>query len=391
MSQRPIARSPDLLRLQNEGYNLEVRGGLLLVKSVPYVDGNRAIRRDGTLIVQLNLSGDKTNPPSTHVAHWSGDHPCHSDGSRIAAFQNPSPPQDMGHGVRADFTFSAKAAYRDYHHQVTTYVGRIVAEACKIEPDATACIFAPIPADDGESVFKYVDTASSRAGIDAVNERTRSKRIGIVGGGGTGAYVLDFVAKTWVAEIHLFDGDVFSQHNAFRTPGAPSLDELAARPQKVAYLKAIYEKMRNGIVAHDGYLDGDNLALLDGLDFVFLCLDRGAVKRPIIERLIANGTPFVEVGMGLVLTEGQLSGIVRTVTSTPETRADAAVHVSYGAADGVANDYATNIQIAELNALNAVIAVVQWKKLIGIYQDTRSHYYTGYSVPSGEIIGEGKT
>lgn len=390
MSRRPIARSPDLLRLQNEGYNLEIRGGLLLVKSVPYVDSNRAIHHDGTLILQLNLSGDKTNPPSTHIAYWSGDHPCDSNGSRIAAFQNPSPAQDMGNGVRADFTFSAKAEYRDYHHQVTTYIGRIVGEACKIKEEATACIFAPIPTDEGESVFKYVDTASSRAGIDAVNERTIGKRIGIVGGGGTGAYVLDFVAKTWVAEIHLFDGDVFSQHNAFRTPGAPSLQQLEARPQKVAYLKAVYENMRNGIVAHDGYLEGDNLALLDGLDFVFLCLDRGAVKRPIVERLVANGTPFIEVGMGVVLNDGQLSGIVRTVTSTPDMRAEAAPHVSYAAEDGVANEYATNIQIAELNAINAAIAVVQWKKLLGIYQDTRGQYYAGYSIPSGEIIGEGK-
>jgi hypothetical protein len=64
--------------------------------------------------------------------------------------------------------------------------------------------------------------------------------------------------------------------------------------------------------------------------------------------------------------------------------------VSYAAEDGVANDYATNIQIAELNAITAAIAVVQWKKLLGIYQDTRGQYYTGYSIPSGEIIGEGK-
>jgi hypothetical protein len=389
MSQRPIARSRDLLRLRNEGYSLEIRGGLLLVKSVPYVDSNRAIRRDGTLIVQLNLSGDTTNAPSTHVAYWSGDHPCHSDGSRIAAFQHPSPPQDMGHGVRADFTFSAKAEYRDHHHQVATYVGRIVGEACKIAPEATACIFRPIPSDE-DSVFKYVDTASSRVGIDAVNERTVGKRIGIVGAGGSGAYVLDFVAKTWVAEIHLFDGDVFSQHNAFRAPGAPTLEQLEARPQKVAYLKAIYENMRNGIVAHDGYLEGNSLALLDGLDFVFLCLDHGPVKRLIVERLIANGMPFVEVGMGVVLSNGQLSGIVRTVTSTPETRAEAGPHVSYAAEDGVANDYATKIQIAELNAINAAIAVVQWKKLLGIYQDTRGQFYTGYSIPSGEIISEGK-
>jgi tRNA A37 threonylcarbamoyladenosine dehydratase len=44
--------------------------------------------------------------------------------------------------------------------------------------------------------------------------------------GGTGSYILDLVAKTAVMEIHLFDGDDFNQHNAFRAPGAASLEDL---------------------------------------------------------------------------------------------------------------------------------------------------------------------
>jgi hypothetical protein len=387
MSRRPIALSPDLQRLENEGYDLEIRGGLLLVKDVPYVNAGRAIRR-GTLIVALNLSGDKTNRPSDHRAYWSGDHPCHSDGSRIAAFQHPDQAREMGHQVRADFTFSAKADYRDYHHQVTTYVGRIVGEACKIQ-EVSACTFPAIPTDEGASIFKYTDSASTRAGIGALNERTAGKKIGIVGLGGTGAYVLDLVAKTSAAEIHVFDRDVFSQHNAFRAPGAPSLEQLAARPQKVAHFEAIYANMRHGIIVHDEYLEGESLAHLDGLNFVFLCLDRGAAKRAIIERLITNNIPFVDTGMGVVLTEGQLGGIMRTTLSTPSSRERAAPHISYAAEDGVANEYATNIQIAELNALNAALAVIAWKKLLGIYQDIRSQHYSGYSLTSGEIVVEG--
>ncbi|WP_318271316.1 ThiF family adenylyltransferase [Sphingobacterium cellulitidis] len=42
------------------------------------------------------------------------------------------------------------------------------------------------------------------------------QKIAIIGLGGTGAYILDMVAKTPVKEIHLFDGDSFDQHNAFR-------------------------------------------------------------------------------------------------------------------------------------------------------------------------------
>jgi len=45
MSQRPINRSQDLRRLRNEGYNLEVRDGHLLLKEVPYVNEKREVKR----------------------------------------------------------------------------------------------------------------------------------------------------------------------------------------------------------------------------------------------------------------------------------------------------------------------------------------------------------
>src|SRR5437879_1122284 len=97
MSRRPIDLSPDLTRLQNEGYDITVRDGFLLVRNVPYVDVN-CIPQRGVLISKLNLSGDITNKPDDHVAYWMGTHPCHADGGRITSIQNPSPAQDFGSG-----------------------------------------------------------------------------------------------------------------------------------------------------------------------------------------------------------------------------------------------------------------------------------------------------
>jgi hypothetical protein len=37
--------------------------------------------------------------------------------------------------------------------------------------------------------------------------------------------------------------------------------------------------------------------------------------------------------------------------------------------DDCEDDHGTNIQIAELNALNAVFAVIKWKKECGFYAD----------------------
>lgn len=48
MSPQLIARSKDLLQLQNEGYDIEIRAGYLLVKDVPFVNANREVKR-GTL------------------------------------------------------------------------------------------------------------------------------------------------------------------------------------------------------------------------------------------------------------------------------------------------------------------------------------------------------
>lgn len=388
MSQQLIARSPDLRQLRNEGYDIAIVRGYLIVRDVPYVNSTASVQH-GVLISPLDLAGDKTTKPASHVAYWVGEHPCHANGNKLSEIENSSAPPAIGEGIQANFTFSAKANYRDYHHKVTTYIGRITGEASVLDPTATAQTFPAIPEDSGDGIFKYVDTASSRANINALNERLAGQHIGIVGLGGTGTYILDLVAKTWVAEIHLIDGDIFSQHNAFRSPGAPTIEQLEAKPPKVTHHAQVYSKMRNGIEIHNEFLGESNLALLDSLDFVFLCLDQEAEKRIIVEQLVSQEIPFVDAGMGIVVTHReQLIGIVRSVISTPENRDKADGQISYD--DSNDDEYSTNIQIAELNALNAALAVIQWKKYYGVYFDADSPCYAGYSIASGEFASEGQ-
>lgn len=386
MSRQLIARSPDLLRLQNEGYDIEVRVGFLLVKDVPYVSTTREIKR-GVLISALELSGDQTTRPQNHVAMWTGEHPCHQDGRIIDAITNSSAAQDLGGGIRADFTFSAKAAYRDYHHKMTTYLARICGEAQAIDPSVTAATFPAIATDDDESVFRYLDTASSRVGIGAMNDRLAGLKIAIVGLGGTGSYILDLVTKTCVAEIHLFDADVFSQHNAFRTPGAASIEDLQARPSKLAYLAGIYNRMRRGIHLHEEYAHAST-EVLYSMDFVFLCLDRGAAKKAIVDTLVANGIPFIDVGMGILQSQNKLTGLMRVTSYAAGFDPSVLIRIDYSDEDMAENEYSTNIQIVELNALNAAFAVIQWKKSYGIYRDSsRAHSYS-YSIAANEMANQ---
>ena len=77
----------------------------------------------------------------------------------------------------------------------------------------------------------------------------------IIGLGGTGSYILDFVAKTRPGEVHLFDGDCFLQHNAFRVPGAPSREDLERRENKAVYYATKYGAMRRYIIPHPYHVD----------------------------------------------------------------------------------------------------------------------------------------
>ncbi|WP_327195929.1 ThiF family adenylyltransferase [Novosphingobium capsulatum] len=393
MSHRLIARSPDLLAMRNDGYNLEIRNGYLLVKDVPYVTASATVREDGVLIAKLDtqvIDGhERTRKPDNHVAYWTGEHPCHADGSKLRSFENPSEAQDFGGGVKADFTFSARNNYRDYEHKMLGYLGWIVGEARKLR-EVTAQTH-PVYATDEEDddIFHYIDTASSRVHIGADNEKLEKQRVAIIGVGGTGSYILDLIAKTRVAEVRLFDGDRFDTHNAFRAPGAWSLTELEAKKSKVENLFDIYSKLRRkGLVKHDEPLTQDNLHLLEGITFAFISMDNGKAKRVIVDWLTSNGVMFIEVGMGIVRAPAGLQGIVRVVSCTPEKQDHINGRVSFSTDDEAENEYSTNIQIAELNALNAALAVIRWKRMIGFYRDAGREYSTTYQIATGELCNE---
>lgn len=390
MSQQLINHSSDLKRLRDEGYDVEVKSNYLLVKHVPYVNSGREIKF-GILVSELSLTGDVTTKPGTHVAYFAGEHPCNKDGSKMVKIMHQSVQKTLGPDLAVNHSFSSKpqGGYADYYEKMTTYVAIISGPALSIKPDVTAKTFPVIEADEVESVFNYIDTASSRAEIIVVTRKMELGRVGIVGLGGTGSYVLDLIAKIPIKEICLFDGDEFLQHNAFRSPGAPSIEELRGTPKKVAYFRDRYSKMHRNIVAYDGYIGDSNIDLLQGMDFVFLCLDGGEAKRLVIEKLEAFGVPFIDVGMGIELVDDALLGVLRVTTSTVNKREHVRDKNRISCSDGDPNnEYSKNIQIADLNALNAALAVIKWKKIFGFYKDFENEHFSTYTIDGNALVNE---
>jgi hypothetical protein len=374
MSNQLLGLSPDLARLREEGYEVDIREGHVVVSNVPYVTEASQVER-GTLVVPLTTSGERTGPPPDHTVWWSGSVPCSADGSPISRIQAGGGQQNLAPDLVVHFRFSSKpipeGRYRDYYEQFLAYIRIISHEAQAIDASATAATFAPVETTEEESVFRFLDTASSRAGIRTANAKLESDRLAIVGLGGSGSYVLDLVSKTPVREIHLYDDDVLLNHNVFRAPSAVTLEELRHRPRKVDHYAAIYGRLHRHVIPHGYRLGEDNARELARMDFVFLCMDSGSAKRALIEFLETTGTPFIDVGMGLDEQDATIGGILRVTTSTVEQRDHVwnRKRIAFEDPDDGANEYARNIQVADLNALNACLAVVRWKKLLGFYRD----------------------
>jgi tRNA A37 threonylcarbamoyladenosine dehydratase len=391
MLQQLLSHSPDLKRLHDEGYELEVKGGYLLIHQIPYITNQREVKR-GILVSELNLANSSTTRnPSTHVINFIGEFPCNNDGSIISAIQHGSNNQDIGNGIIINHSFSNKPqnGYPNYYEKVTTYSKIISAPAKSLDATLTEKTFRVRDVADENEAFQYTDTNSSRAKINAINEKVKGQKIAIIGLGGTGAYILDLVSKSPVSEIHIYDGDVFSQHNAFRSPGAVGNDDLDKVQSKVAYYQGMYSKIHQKISAHHHYVTSEKLEDLKNMTHVFICVDNDVSRRIIIQYLLKNGISFIDVGLGVNTVDDVLIGTVRVTTGTSNKHDHLADRISFVDEDN--NDYNTNIQIAELNCLNAVLAVIKWKKLCGFYQDLREEHHCTYSINVAQLNNEDHT
>jgi len=390
---RLVRNSADLQRLVDDGYTVRIVNGYLVIDDIPYLDATQTVQW-GSFLCPLDLAGEQTVKPSNHVMAFVGSAPRAKDGGEISAgFANPGLTNGWTAGpeLTPSVGFSQKPrpeGYVDFYEKVTTYAAILIGPAQAIDPDATPLQGKPFSTDEDDGVFVYLDTFSSRAGITARSERLELAKIVIVGLGGTGAYILDLVAKTPICNIHLYDGDVFSTHNAFRAPSAATLDALNARMKKVDYYATTYSAMRRQIHPHPVNVTEANTAELLDADFVFLAMDSGPDKQVIIRTLVDNGIAFVDTGVGVSDDPNGIAGQVRVTTGLP----NASEHVLGGGlisvVPGDAAEYDTNLQVAELNMFAAVMAVVRFKKWLGFYADSEGELHSSYRIDTNEILNK---
>lgn len=401
MSEKPAVLDAALAPFVAAGLRVSVVGSHLLLHDVPVVD-DKARLQLGTLVTTFIYTDSAVTPPATHQVWFDGSFPCFASGKPIEDLRHSDVAGgEVAPGVPARFFFSNKEPtwthYATHFEQLMHYWRVITDQARVIDPNATRPLGAGgVSVAAMESPFRYPDACSARGNFMAVSERLAQSNVAIVGLGGTGSYVLDQLAKTPVREIHLFDGDVFEIHNAFRAPGAAREENFGS--MKVNYFARLYSPMHRGIVPHGDYITEVNQALLGQFDFVFVCVDKGPARRLICSALQERNVPFIDCGMDLSLSGAQqIYGTCRATLSTEDKNDHfwGRAPTMEDAGDAL---YAQNIQIADANALNALLAVMRWKQHLGFYAMPQAWHHLEFMVgatalakadlPAGALIAD---
>ena len=250
-------------------------------------------------------------------------------------------------------------------------------------------------ADQGP--FKIPNTFEARAAIGPVQNRIREQRIAIIGLGGTGAYVLDLIAKTPVNEIHLLDADHIDWHNFMRAPGAPTCEEVEsvreARLLKVNYYHSKYASLRDGIYAHPIRVDNSTVfgefLIAYPLNYAFVCIDQlkdsDSPRQDVVYSVLSEaGIPFIDSGVSITIEDRAVRGVVTTSAYSA-----GCLKWKYAIPNARVWGYMPgyrNVQLPEVNALAASLAVMEWRRRTEQYVSESESFLHKFRTETPRIV-----
>lgn len=391
MYQKLVSRNRDLGRLADKGYAIAFDSNCLIVRDIPYLDQTGSLAW-GSLVAKLVFIDRERVEQDDHQVYFAGSPPHGLDGQAIrnlgggpATIQLSAACGDIA--VERSFSNKPRIAGRfaDFFDKMESYVAIIAGPAIE-KYAANPFTFRACETVADHPVFKFQDTLTSRAQIGDLTAKLENDIVAIIGLGGTGGHLLDGLVKTPVREIRGFDGDRFHVHTSFRSPGRLAERELGQF--KADVYRERYAHFRHGLTLKPIYIDETSRAELEGVTFAFVCVDKGSARAAIFALLAELGIPFIDVGMGLRRKDDGLAGMLR-VTHYPADEALAMMRLGLAElSDGPGDLYRNNIQIGELNAINAALALVRYKQVRGFYREDAAYKHLLFAINDLSSVGE---
>lgn len=385
-----VNHNDDIRRLVEKGYAVAIDGGYLVIRDIPYLADQKQLKW-GAVVAKLEFVDKLKVKQDDHQIWFAGLVPHGLDGNPIPNLGGGPTALPLGEAskdviVQRRFSNKPKASgkFSDFFEKIESYVAIISGPAMSLH-NASPYTFRTVEKIP-DSVFKFHDTLTSRAEITDLSAKFRSDVVAVIGLGGTGAYVLDFLVKTPVREIRAFDPDLFHVHNTFRSPGR--LDESELGKPKADVYGGRYLNFRHGLKIGRKFIDSSSGGDFEGVTFAFVCVDKGSARAEIFDLLISRSIPFIDVGMGLDRKRGPVNGMLRATYYSAEHGQGVRDKGLAEMSDQPDDIYRTNIQISEINALNACLAVIRYKQLRGFYLEETPYYHLLLEIGDLKVVGE---
>jgi len=394
--QKLVSHNEDIKRLVEKGFAVAFDSNYLIIRDIPYLDNTKQLQI-GAFVTKLLFIDNEHVKQEDHQIFFAGSVPHNIDGTPIPNLSGGATTlvlSEASNDVVVQRSFSNKPKtngqfidFKDFYEKIESYFNIIAGPAIELY-NYNPFTFRCMTDSNSDSIFKFHDTMTSRAEITDLSAKFKDDVIAVIGVGGTGAYILDFMVKTQVREIRIYDLDYFYVHNAFRSPG--KIDEKELNKKKVEVYKSRYENFRTGLVTEPKFIDASCDSEFDGVSFAFVCVDKGTSRKSIFDILISKNIPFIDVGMGLNRKHNSLNGLLRTTYYSVENNTKVRDKKFAEESDNQNDLYRTNIQIGELNALNACLAVIRYKQLRGFYFEDNASFNLLFEIGDLKIVEESK-
>lgn len=369
-----MAEYEDLLRqeAQRRGWTIEVHPNRISVRKVPYrkKDGEAGkcqiwveTQDDG-----LSMKAPENSGGASHAARLRGV-------DKGYAYQATGEP--VGNVLWTDETkecvISIKrddGEYVNAWHALAVYTARVAGEVGVRDREQV------------ERIFEFEIAGEDSRDMRNWRDRAREQRIGIVGLGGVGLWILDLMSKTDVREIRIWDGDEIEGRNLVRAPGWASQDAIGKN--KAEYFGEQYGRIRKGISIQGQYWRSDDSEdRFEGLDFVFVAVDKAEVRTALCEKLEGKRVPFIDVGMGIERRVDRVRGSCQVFLSGKDP---ARWRVGIPTAEGAGEQEYYKLQLADLGALNAALAVGMWRRHIEQYEAEKRDWLIRYQIETNDLL-----
>jgi len=388
--QKLVNHNDDINRLVEIGYAVSFDSNYMVIRDIPYLDDNKKLKWGAIVTKLVDIDGKRVTQ-NDHQIFFAGSIPHNIDetpignlGGGLTQLALSEACQDVV--VERSFSNKPKSTgkFKDFFEKIESYVAIISGPAMELH-NADPYTWMSNQGVAVDSVFKINDTLTSRAEITDLSAKFKNDVVAVIGLGGTGSYVLDHIVKTPVKEVRGFDSKAYHVHNAFRSSGKMDTNEFGR--SKAEVYQERYDNFREGLNLQSKYIDvwsGDDL---EGVTFAFVCVDNGPSRSDIFDLLISKKIPFIDVGMGLKRKGDGLNGMLRTTFFSVDKAQKMRDMGLCDLSDNPDDLYKTNIQIGELNCLNACIAVVKFKQLRGFYDEEDPCYNLLLEISDLKIVG----